>query len=154
MDVQKELVGTTLKVKISGVIDENTSFISQIGTGFKELDVDCLKISRLNSMGVKYWINYFSGLTNSGTKVSLQKCSPAIMDQMSLVDTFHSNCHIESVMVPYECVNCKSESVTEISTKTLRVNLEIPDGKCPKCSNKSVFADIAEEYFAFLDYTK
>jgi anti-anti-sigma regulatory factor/DNA-directed RNA polymerase subunit RPC12/RpoP len=154
MEVQKSLVGTVLLARVSGVVDENTNFNDQIGSGFTEAVLDCKKITRMNSMGVKFWINYFSALTSNGVKVTLSNCAPPVVDQMSLVDTFHSNCHIESVMVPYECVSCKSEFLTTMTTTELKEKLDIPEEKCVKCSQKAVFSDIEEEYFAFLEYTK
>jgi DNA-directed RNA polymerase subunit RPC12/RpoP/anti-anti-sigma regulatory factor len=156
MEVQKELNGTALKAKISGVIDENTNFGAQIGTNFTELSVDCQAVSRINSMGVKYWINYFTSLTGKGMKVDLLNCPPPVVDQMSLVDTFHSNCHVVSVMVPYECVHCKKEFVTVMKTSDLKKSddLTLPELKCTSCQGKAVFSDIEEEYFAFLSYTK
>lgn len=154
MEVQKELKGTVLSAKLSGVIDENTNFNAQIGTTFSELTLDCQKITRLNSMGVKFWINYFTSLTGKGTKVSLINCPPPVVDQMSLVDTFHSNCHVESIMIPYECLNCSSEFVVKMTTADLKKDLTLPEQKCAKCSEKAMFSDIEDEYFAFLEYTK
>ena len=154
MEVQKELNGTVLKAKASGVIDENMNLNALMGTNFTEMRLDCQKISRINSLGVKHWINYFTALTNKGVKVELSNCPPQVVDQLSQVDTFHSNCTIASIMAPYECTECKSEFVKEMKVIDLRKNLNIPELQCPKCSSKAVFSDIEDEYFAFLSYTK
>ena len=155
MEAIKELANNILKVSLSGVIDEKSNFATTIGPIHHSLIVDCKNVLRINSMGVKSWITYFSQLTAKGNRVALSNCPPCLVDQLSLIENFHSNCEIYSVMVPYECSGCNSEFLAPYPTKDLKANgMTVPELKCAKCNAKASFSDIEEEYFAFMAYTK
>jgi len=154
VNVTKEQKGTALVVKLSGSIEENVSFDQLIGAPPAppgEIHVVCKEVTRINSVGVKAWIKYFSAAQGRGTKLKFQDCSTAIVEQVNLISNFTAGGAVESIYVPFSCQGCKSELVGLFKCDDLKkLNFKLPELKCSKCGNKAVFDDIPEEYFAFL----
>ncbi len=151
VNVAKEQKGTALVVRLSGSIEENVNFEQLIGPPPGELHVVCKEITRINSVGVKSWIKFFSGAQAKGTKIRFQDCSTAIVEQINLISNFTAGGVVESIYVPFSCGGCKSELVGLFKCEDLKkLNFKLPELKCSKCAGKAVFDDIPEEYFAFL----
>lgn len=141
-----------LVARFAGSIDEKTDFDKLIGEFPKVLHVYCKQVPRINSDGIKKWVEYFQKLRQESVKVHFFECSTAIVEQMSLISNFVSGAKVESVYVPYVCENCNAELIGLFKTSTLkRINLKVPKLKCSKCgSDKTTFDDISDEYFHFL----
>jgi hypothetical protein len=151
VNVTKEQKGPALVVRLSGSIEENVSFDQLIGPPPAELHLVCKEITRINSVGVKAWIKYFSTAQAKGTKLRFQECSTAIVEQINLISNFTAGGVVESIFVPFSCGGCKSELVGLFKCEDLKkLNFKLPELKCSKCAGKAIFDDIPEEYFAFL----
>ena len=151
VNVVKEQKGTALIVRLSGSIEESVNFDQVIGVPPAELWVSCKEVPRINSVGVKGWIKYFQSAQAKGTKLKFFECSTAIVEQINLISNFTCGGAVESIFVPFSCVNCKSELVGLFKCEDLKkLQLRLPDLKCSKCGGKAVFDDIPEEYFGFL----
>ncbi len=151
LNVVKEQIGGALVMRLSGSIEENVNFSQLIGPVTGELHVNCKGVPRINSVGVKAWIQFFQGLASKGVKLKFLECSTAIVEQINLISNFTCGGEVESIFVPYSCSNCKSELVGLYKTEALKkIQFNIPELKCSKCGGKSVFDDIPEEYFQFL----
>ena len=152
LNIAKEKKGTSLIVRLSGSIEENVNFEQLIGPPGPELEVSSKEVPRINSLGVKAWIKYFQECKAKGTKLKFVECSTAIVEQMNLISNFSCGGIVESIYVPFSCSHCNSEFVGLFRTEDLRKsNLELPEVKCPKCSNVAEFDDIPEEYFRFIE---
>jgi anti-anti-sigma regulatory factor/DNA-directed RNA polymerase subunit RPC12/RpoP len=152
VNISKEQKGTGLHIKLSGSIEESVNFDQLIGPPQPEMHLHLKEIPRINSVGVKAWIKYFQGAQQKGSKLFLHECSTAIVEQINLISNFTCGGTVESIYVPFACGNCKSELVGLFKTSDLKkLNFQIPDLKCTKCSGKAVFDDIPEEYFGFLE---
>lgn len=150
--VAKEQQGNALVVRLSGSIEESVNLEELVGQTPGEVIVNCKEITRINSVGVKGWIKYFSSLQAKGVKLTFQECSTAIVEQINLISNFICGGTVESVFVPFACSNCKSELIALFKVADLKAgDLNLPELKCTKCGGKAVFDDIEEEYFAFLD---
>src|SRR5262252_2586544 len=67
-------------VKLSGVIDEDNELAEltdRIGQGTTVIDLG--EIERINSCGVRDWVNWLSKIEKNGAKPVLVECSPAIV---------------------------------------------------------------------------
>ncbi len=152
LKVAKEQKDNALAVKLSGSIEETVNLEELIGATPQEVHVNSKEVTRINSVGVKGWIKYFQSLQTKGVKLKFQECSTAIVEQINLISNFTCGGEVESIYVPFACVNCKAELIALFKTADLDPgNLNLPELKCTKCSGKAVFDDIEEEYFAFLD---
>ena len=99
-------------VKLAGVIDEDnelTSLTDKIPAGTAVIDLG--EIERINSCGVRDWVNWLTKLEGQATKAVLVECSPAIVAQINLVNNFTGSGVVKSFYVPYFCPDCDEEKV-------------------------------------------
>lgn len=141
-------------VKISGVIDED----NRLASSLKKIDgttvvLDLEEIVRINSCGVRDWVNWINDLDARGKQVILVKCSPVIVTQLNVVNNFVGRGMVKSFFAPYYCSNCDTEqlrllSVGEFSGQSAP---KAPAVQCRACgSPKTEFDDLEDAYFAFL----
>jgi anti-anti-sigma regulatory factor len=151
VNVLKEQNGGILVVRLVGAVEESVNFETLIGSPAAELHVYCKEVPRINSIGVKGWIKYFSTLQQAGTKLRFFECSTAIVEQINLISNFVCGGTVESIYVPFSCGACRGEFIALFQVADLKkIGMDIPELSCPKCAGKAAFDDIPEEYFAFL----
>ena len=143
-------------VKLGGVIDEDnelTDLVDKIPTGTVVIDLG--EIERINSCGVRDWVNWLSKLENNGTRSVLVECSPAIVAQINLVNNFTGNGVVKSFYVPYFCPECDEEKVLLVEASDMGpAPHEPPTCRCDECDLVMDFDDMPDSYFAFLSNHK
>ena len=144
-------------VKLSGVIDEDNelnTLADKLGQGTAVIDVS--EIERINSCGVRDWVNWLSKAEKGGAKIVLVECSPAIVAQINLVNNFTGNGVVKSFYAPYFCPNCDLEKVLLVETRDMAgaQPFKAPSCRCDECDGPMDFDDMEESYFAFLGNAK
>ena len=143
-------------VKLSGVIDED----NELGTLADKLSggtavIDVSEIERINSCGVRDWVNWLGKLEANNTKIVLVECSPAIVAQINLVNNFTGNGVVKSFYVPYFCPECDEEKVLLVEAADMGPPPhEPPTCRCDECDLVMDFDDMPDSYFAFLSNQK
>jgi hypothetical protein len=113
--------------------------------------IDLGEIERINSCGVRDWVNWLSKLDNNGTHSVLVECSPAIVAQINLVNNFTGNGVVKSFYVPYFCPECDEEKVLLVEATDMGPPPhEPPTCRCDECDLVMDFDDMPDSYFAFL----
>jgi anti-anti-sigma regulatory factor len=139
-------------VKLGGVIDEDNELgelVEKIPTGTAVIDLG--EIERINSCGVRDWVNWLSKLEYNGTRSVLVECSPAIVAQINLVNNFTGNGVVKSFYVPYFCPECDEEKVLLVEASDMGPPPhEPPTCRCDECDLVMDFDDMPDSYFAFL----
>jgi len=139
-------------VKLGGVIDEDNELadlVDKIPSGTAVIDLG--EIERINSCGVRDWVNWLSKLENNGTRSVLVECSPAIVAQINLVNNFTGNGVVKSFYVPYFCPECDEEKVLLVEATDMGPPPhEPPTCRCDECDLVMDFDDMPDSYFAFL----
>ena len=139
-------------VKLAGVIDEDnelTSLTDKIPSGTAVIDLG--EIERINSCGVRDWVNWLNKLENNGTRSVLVECSPAIVAQINLVNNFTGSGVVKSFYVPYFCPECDEEKVLLVEAADMGPPPhEPPTCRCDECDLVMDFDDMPDSYFAFL----
>src|SRR5580765_3299023 len=139
-------------VKLSGVIDEDNelnTLADKLGSGTAVIDVS--EIERINSCGVRDWVNWLGKAEKGGAKVVLVECSPAIVAQINLVNNFTGNGVVKSFYVPYFCPECDEEKVLLVEASDMGPPPhEPPTCRCDECDLVMDFDDMPDSYFAFL----
>ena len=139
-------------VKLGGVIDEDNELADladKIPRGTAVIDLG--EIERINSCGVRDWVNWLSKLENNGTRSVLVECSPAIVAQINLVNNFTGNGVVKSFYVPYFCPECDEEKVLLVEATDMGPPPhEPPTCRCDECDLVMDFDDMPDSYFAFL----
>ena len=143
-------------VKLSGVIDEDnelTTLTDKIPSGTAVIDLG--EIERINSCGVRDWVNWLGKLEGQATRSVLVECSPAIVAQINLVNNFTGNGVVKSFYVPYFCPECDEEKVLLVEAADMGPPPhEPPTCRCDECDLVMDFDDMADSYFAFLSNQK
>jgi anti-anti-sigma regulatory factor len=139
-------------VKLGGVIDEDNELadlVEKIPVGTAVIDLG--EIERINSCGVRDWVNWLSKLDTNGTRSVLVECSPAIVAQINLVNNFTGNGVVKSFYVPYFCPECDEEKVLLVEATDMGPPPhEPPTCRCDECDLVMDFDDMPDSYFAFL----
>ena len=151
IQIQKEQIENKLYIRLSGSVDESTNFDSLVGPVPAELIVNCKEINRINSVGVKAWIKFFSNCSSRGVKIKFLECSTSIVEQLNMISNFNCLGVVESIYVPYACSTCKKELLGLYKTEDIKKNnSQAPSMDCGQPQCKAEFDDIEEEYFSFL----
>jgi anti-anti-sigma regulatory factor len=144
--------GDVSYVKLGGVIDEDNELgelVDKIPTGTAVIDLG--EIERINSCGVRDWVNWLSKLETNGTRSVLVECSPAIVAQINLVNNFTGSGVVKSFYVPYFCPECDEEKVLLVEASDMGPPPhEPPTCRCDECDLVMDFDDMPDSYFAFL----
>jgi anti-anti-sigma regulatory factor len=148
--------GDVSYVKLGGVIDEDNELadlVERIPSGTALIDVG--EIERINSCGVRDWVNWLGKLDSQGAKSVLVECSPAIVAQINLVNNFTGTGVVKSFYVPYFCPECDEEKVLLVETSEMGPPPhEPPTCRCDECDLVMDFDDMPDSYFAFLSNNK
>lgn len=143
-------------VKLSGVIDEDNELADvndKIPSGTAVIDLG--EVERINSCGVRDWVNWLSQIEANNTKVVLVECSPAIVAQINLVNNFTGSGIVKSFYVPYFCPECDEEKVLLVESADMGPPPhEPPVCRCDECDLVMDFDDMPDSYFAFLSNQK
>ena len=140
-------------VKIGGIIDEDNelgSLADRIGAGTAISDLS--DVERINSCGVRDWVNWLGKAEKGGARVVLVQCSPAIVAQINLVNNFSGNGVVKNFFAPYFCPNCDREKVLLVETRDVvgQKPFRAPTCRCDECDGPMDFDDMEESYFAFI----
>ncbi len=150
--------GGVVSLKLRGVVDEDnelTSIEGQLSAGVTVLDL--ADIERINSCGVRDWVNWLGRIEKIGARLVFVNCSPAIVAQMNLVHNFSASGIVKSFYAPYFCPRCNKERLLRLETKDLVHQTPItsaPTCRCDDCDGPMDFDDMEESYFAFLNNLK
>jgi anti-anti-sigma regulatory factor len=148
--------GDVSYVKLGGVIDEDNALgelVEKIPNGTAVIDLG--EIERINSCGVRDWVNWLSKLETNGTRSVLVECSPAIVAQINLVNNFTGSGVVKSFYVPYFCPECDEEKVLLVEAGDMGPPPhEPPTCRCDECDLVMDFDDMPDSYFAFLSNQK
>ncbi|MDQ3364712.1 MAG: hypothetical protein M3680_04715 [Myxococcota bacterium] len=143
-------------VKLGGVIDEDNELgelVDKIPTGTAVIDLG--EVERINSCGVRDWVNWLSKLETNGTRSVLVECSPSIVAQINLVNNFTGSGVVKSFYVPYFCPECDEEKVLLVEAVDMGPPPhEPPTCRCDECDLVMDFDDMPDSYFAFLSNQK
>lgn len=143
-------------LKLKGIIDEDNPLASAV----KKLEgrtvvIDLADVKRINSCGVRDWVNWLADLEASGKRVILVKCSPTIVNQLNLVNNFVGHALVKSFFAPYYCARCDVEQlelvqVDDFVGQTRPTPPRVVGRNCQQTQCEMAFDDIEEAYFSFL----
>ncbi|MBC7793633.1 MAG: hypothetical protein H7Z43_07980 [Clostridia bacterium] len=149
MQWEVDKIGTRTRVSILGSVDEEADFEPLKARLAKELQLsfDLAGLTRINSCGVREWVNFIRGLASAS--IELEKCSPPFVAQINMISNFVGSARVRSIVAEFVCHTCRHEQqfifdlsngVPDLSTR-----------RCEKCGQESLeFDDLPEHYLAFL----
>lgn len=143
-------------VRLAGVIDEDNNLMSVLPRLTREVVVVGLReVSRINSLGVRDWVNWMNALDAAGKRVVMHECSTAVVSQINLVANFAGKSHIESFLAPYFCSTCDADRLRLIQTRRLSGDPpRAPRALCDQCDSLMALDEVEESYFSFIPRTR
>jgi anti-anti-sigma regulatory factor len=146
-----ESSGPVTVVTIGGEIDEGAQFARDHGLQGR-VTVDLEGITRLNSCGVRHWLDFVGSLAGV-QELTLRRCAVPFVTQLNTVMGMRGTARVESIMAPFACRDCGAESVREVKLSGEILDdpeSAVVEGKCAECGGVVEFDDLPERYFAFL----
>ena len=143
--------GDSLRVALRGEIDENADF-SELRAHLRgNVELSLEGITRINSCGVREWVNFVRGLDKVRT-LWFARCSPPVVLQLNTIFNFRGRAHVMSFMAPYVCESCHADEY-----KLLDVSQHFPDRRahvpgflCRRCGGVMMLDELPERYLSFL----
>jgi serine/threonine protein kinase len=145
-------VGEATLVSVSGLVDERFLGFGDLGAA-KTVILNVSGMTRLTSFGVRQWLKAMSALPKTITDLYLLGCPTFFVDQLNMVLNFGGPGKILTVVAPFTCPGCGTESGELIDVLAERANLVkggLPEKECARCSGKLEFDETPESYFAFV----
>lgn len=135
----------------SGDITESSDFTQLLAqlVGQAEVEIDLAAIRRINSSGIRNWINFIQPLS-SQAQVALLNCPPVVINQLNVISNFSGQASIKSILAPFICENCDIEANIAIALQP-GVQPSLPKVICESCGLEMEFDDLEEDYFSFLE---
>ena len=139
-------------LKLKGILDEDnllSNLLSQIQG--RLLLIDMAEIERINSCGVRDWVNWNNQIQALGIAVILLRCSPVVVAQANMVTNFAADAFIHSFYAPYVHPDTGEEQSVLLFTEEIRKTFPV---SAPKIYNENgeelEFDEFEESYFAFI----
>ncbi len=148
-----EQQGDELHLRLEGDLDENANLLQIKAVLSGRVRIDLGQIRRINSAGVREWVNFIREVEQQTDHVVLADCSPAIVMQMNMISNFRGNAEVASIYAPLACPRCDHEQDGRIVLTDEVVGAlpeHLPEFTCDECGEALELDDIAERYFAFL----
>jgi hypothetical protein len=145
---QEESDSEGTRLKMFGDITEAADLSPLLSISATTVILDLQGVRRINSSGVRQWVQFINGLGKGGRRIVFDRCSVAIVHQLNMVSSFRGNAQIRSVYAPYVCTDCGKDDarLTQVEASTPLV----PEGvACSACGAAMEFDDLPEVYFSF-----
>ena len=141
-----------VSVKLAGAINEDNDLAEHLDRiAGSVVVVDLSDVERINSCGVRDWVNWIHALEAKGAEMFFLECSPSIVAQINLVNNFTGHGRIKSLYLPYYCESCNQEHSVLYEAEDLATPEPLPPAsRCSGCEKFMDFDDMPDAYFAFL----
>jgi eukaryotic-like serine/threonine-protein kinase len=145
-------LGDATLVSVSGLVDERFQGFGDLGAA-KTVILNVAGMTRLTSFGVRQWLKAMAALPKTISDFYLLGCPTFFVDQLNMVLNFGGTGKVLSVMAPFTCPSCGTESGEAIDVLAERASLAkgaLPEKECARCGGKLEFDETPESYFAFV----
>lgn len=137
-------------VTISGVIDENADLSPLAALGSRPIQVDLRSVRRINSFGVRLWIDAVRAIPAT-TSLEFFNCPSPVVDQCNMVGGFLGHGRLISFFAPMLCEECDEQVDQLFETQRCRDNEgKLPVTPCPRCGREMEVDDLEEQYLLFV----
>src|SRR4051812_32727417 len=143
--------GNESTIFLEGEIDERANMVEIFNRMGKNVRLNLKLVTRINSQGVKHWIQFFRNAAETGVKLKYVECSPPITHFLPMFIRLGAGNEVESVYAPFTCLKCNQYSEHLIKTVDFSaVKPQITGRKCEACTGELEMAELSQDYFAFL----
>ncbi len=141
-------------LRLEGVIDEHNG-LAQITDHLGPSDtlaIDLGGIKRLNSVGVRDWVNWLRALRVKYRAVIIFDPPPSVMNEVNFVKNFAEGAYITTFYAPLFCARCQKEESRLLETHRIKngSGLSVPSFSCEQSDCENTLDDDPESYFSFI----
>ncbi|MBF0236753.1 MAG: hypothetical protein HQM12_03545 [SAR324 cluster bacterium] len=138
------------KFTLDGIINEFAKFQPLFDFEGPEIILNLKNISRINSTGVREWINAIEKI-NTDIAIFFEDCPPVVVYQMTMIPNFTARAKVLSVYAPFYCAECGNQEDILITMEGFNLDEGLPEVKCKECGEAMEFDDDEESYFYFME---
>ena len=137
-------------VAITGIIDENADLAALAEIGERPIEVNLRAVRRINSFGVRTWIDAVRKVPPTA-RLTFVQCPPPVVDQCNMVSGFLGHGALVSFFAPMVCTECDEQLDQLFETEVCRANGgKLPATPCPRCGRPMEVDDLEEQYLLFV----
>lgn len=141
--------GARLRIALSGAIDERADLARVFAEIDTDAELDLGGVDRLNSIGIRYWINHITDRARQH-RVSILRASYVFVNQANCVANLFGDASIESCLAPYFCQHCSRNLTLEVRADEVHATSGVPpERSCQTCGSELEFDEL-DHYFRFL----
>jgi anti-anti-sigma regulatory factor len=140
-------------VRLRGVIDEDNQLSAlRAQLSGEVIILDLGEVERINSYGVRDWVNWLNALKAEGRRVVMVRCSTAIIAQANMVTNFCAGALVVSFFAPYynPAADRGVDKLLSVEEFLGRAPYRAPTFYDEESGDELEFDDFEESYFAFL----
>jgi eukaryotic-like serine/threonine-protein kinase len=143
--------GDAALATVTGLVDEQFSGIAMVPE-IRTLVIDVSKMTRMTSFGVRQWLSSMAELSRSLSDLYLLGCPTFFVDQLNMVLNFGGSAKVLTVLAPYMCRSCGTESgeAIDVLAQSATLAKAAPGMQCSRCGGALEFDETPQSYFAFL----
>jgi len=146
IDIRRD--GDVSRVTIAGLVDEDADLVRLLSlTGKVELNLRGVR--RFNSVGTRDWVGAMQILARKA-QIVLVECSPAVINQLNMINGFLAHGTVKSFYGPMLCTRCSHEISHLFTTRECRDHDGLPPVECPKCGSPMGLDELEDSYLLFL----
>lgn len=136
---------------IRGEITEGARFAPLLARASADVAIDLSGVSRINSTGVREWIQFITKLEETALRLRLARCSVPIVQQLNMISNFTGHAMVISAYTPWFCETCDDEYTVLFDLERDPEELLSKSYPCPVCDSDEPmeFDDLPDHYFAF-----
>lgn len=137
-------------VTLTGVIDEAADLTPLAALGARPIEIDLRGVQRINSSGVRTWIDFVRAVPAS-VPLRFVRCPPPIVDQCNMVLGFLGHGRLESFYAPLACRECDEQVEQLYTTAAVKAGRGVlPPTPCPRCGRLMAIDDLEDQYLLFV----
>lgn len=131
-------------VALLGNLDESIDLASL--TAIRgPLVVDLGELDRINSIGVRTWMNFVKAREDANAPLAVERCSPMMVGQITMITRFMgAGSHVRSFLVPYSCKKCQREQDEVVPVAAGAV--VAPTIRCTGCGGEMDLDELVQTY--------
>lgn len=133
-----------LLITIGGAITEETRLEVPNVRG-RRVVIDTRGVERMNSMGVRNWIDFMDRLHAQTRDIVIRHMPPPMVSQASMISTFTGHSRVESFLSPWYCPACDN-TVEQLHSFGDELPFTIP---CTRCRMPMELDWDRDSYLAF-----
>jgi hypothetical protein len=131
-------------ITIAGTVTEQALLEAPDARG-RRVIIDARGVERMNSMGVRNWIEFMERLHRQSPDIVIRQLPPAMVSQAGMISNFIGGTRVESFLSPWFCPRCEN-TVEQLHN----YRDELPHAiTCPRCRSPMELDWDRDAYLAF-----